>query len=305
VSPLISVVAAVGGSLAFGVSAVVEQRGTKRAPRRAALAPILLLDLARQRLWLAGLAANLAGFVLQVVALNFGQLALVQPILICDLIFAVVISALQRRRWDPLILAAVVVCAVGISSFLFIARPSGGRSYVSLPAVLPLAAGLAVVLAGCLAVSRRSPQARSLGLALACGIDYGAAAFCVKLLTAGFSGGSAQVFSHWPVYGLAITGPLGFLLNQDAFQRGVLISPVLAVITACDPLVSIALAHFWLGERLNSSPTGIAGTVVSLLLMIAGIIVLTRHAPVAVRRLAEGTGSAEHTVTGPEAHGCG
>jgi hypothetical protein len=50
-----------GGSLAFGVSAVAEQRGTKRVPHRAALAPVLLLDLARQRLWLAGLAANLAG----------------------------------------------------------------------------------------------------------------------------------------------------------------------------------------------------------------------------------------------------
>jgi hypothetical protein len=299
------VVAAVGGSLAFGVSAVAEQRGTQRVPHRAALAPVLLLDLARQRLWLAGLAANLAGFALQIVALNFGQLALVQPILVCDLIFAVVISGVLRRRWDPVVLAAVVACAAGISGFIVIARPSGGRSYVSLTAVLPLAAGLAVVLAGCLAVSRLSPQARSLGLALACGIDYGAAAFCVRLLTADFSGGPAQVFSHWPVYGLAVTGPLGFLLNQDAFQRGVLISPVLAVITTCDPLVSVALAHFWLGERLSSSPAGIAGTVVSLLLMIAGIIVLARHAPVAVRRLAEGTGSAEHTVSGPGAHSCG
>jgi hypothetical protein len=69
------------------------------------------------------------------------------------------------------------------------------------------------------------------------------------------------VFSHWPVYGLAITGPLGFLLNQDAFQRGILIAPVLTVITTCDPVVSVALAHFWLDERLNSSPAGIAGTV--------------------------------------------
>jgi hypothetical protein len=124
-----------------------------------------------------------------------------------------VISAVLRRRWNPVLLAAVVACAAGIAGFLFIARPSGGRSYVSLTSVLPLAAGLAVVLAGCLAAARLSPQARALGLALACGIDYGAAAFCVKLLTAGFSGGPAQVFSHWPVYGLAITGPLGFLLN--------------------------------------------------------------------------------------------
>jgi hypothetical protein len=77
------------------------------------------------------------------------------------------------------------------------------------------------------------------------------------------------VFSLWPVYGPAITGPPGFLLNQDVFQQGILIAPVLAVITACDPLVSVALAHFCLDERLNSSPAGTAGTVVSLLVMIA------------------------------------
>jgi hypothetical protein len=125
VSPLIPVVAAAGASLAFGISAVAEQRGTKRVPHRAALSPVLRLDVARQRLWLAGIAANLAGFALQVVALNFGQLALVQPIFVCDLIFAVLISAVLRRRWDPVMLAAVVACAAGISGFLVIARPSG------------------------------------------------------------------------------------------------------------------------------------------------------------------------------------
>jgi hypothetical protein len=64
------------------VSAVAEQRGTKRVAQRPALSPLLLADLARQPLWLAGIAANLAGFALQIVALNFGQLALVQPILV-------------------------------------------------------------------------------------------------------------------------------------------------------------------------------------------------------------------------------
>jgi hypothetical protein len=291
-SPLIPVAAAVGASLAFGVSAVAEQRGTKRVPDRPTLSPRLLTDLARQRLWLVGIAANLAGFALQIVALNFGELALVQPILVCDLIFAVVITAFLWRRWDPVVFAAVVACAGGIAGFLVIGRPSGGRSYVSFPSVLPLAVGLAVVVGGCLAVARANPQARSLALALACGIDYGAAAFCVKLLTSNFSGGAADVFTHWPVYGLAVTGPLGFLLNQDAFQQGALISPVLAIITSCDPLVSVALAHFWLHERLNSSPAGIAGVIVSLLLMVAGVIVLAWHAPVVVRRRTEGAGSA-------------
>ena len=40
----VAVVAALGGSLIFGVSSVGEQRGTQRVKRRAALSPRLLLE---------------------------------------------------------------------------------------------------------------------------------------------------------------------------------------------------------------------------------------------------------------------
>jgi hypothetical protein len=284
---LISVLAAVAGSLVLGTSAVIEQRGTKRVRRRRPLSPWLLLDLARQPLWLAGIAANVAGFALQVVALRFGPLAVVEPILVADLIFAVLITAAQRRRWDPVMMAGTLACAGGVAGFLVIARPSGGQPSVRLSAVLPLGAVLAAAVAGCLVLAQLNLRARPLALALACGIDFGVAAFMAKLVTSEFGGGLPAVLGHWPVYALAITGPAGFLLNQSAYQQGTLIAPVLAVITATDPLVSIGVAHFLLHEKLAGSSTGVAGTVASLLLMTAGIIVLAHHSPVVVRQRAE------------------
>ena len=95
---LIAVVAAIASALMLGISSVADQRSTKRVESRRALSPRILLDLARQPLWLTALGANLVGFALQVVALNFGSLALVQPILVCDLIFAVLILWFLRRR---------------------------------------------------------------------------------------------------------------------------------------------------------------------------------------------------------------
>ncbi len=95
--PLIAVVAALGSSLAYAITAVTEQLGTHRVQRRRALSPELLLDLIKQPLWLAGIGANVASFALQVVALRFGPLALVEPILVCDLIFAGLISAALRK----------------------------------------------------------------------------------------------------------------------------------------------------------------------------------------------------------------
>ena len=64
--PLIAVVAALGSSLAYAITAVTEQLGTHRVKSRRALSPELLLDLIKQPLWLAGIGANVASFALQV-----------------------------------------------------------------------------------------------------------------------------------------------------------------------------------------------------------------------------------------------
>jgi hypothetical protein len=78
-SALIAVAAGVAAALMLGISAVADQRSTKRVRSRRVLSPRIVLDLARQPLWLTALAANVAGFALQVVALSFGSLELVQP----------------------------------------------------------------------------------------------------------------------------------------------------------------------------------------------------------------------------------
>ena len=275
----IAVAAAVGASLVFGISSVAEQRSTKKVQTRRALSPRILLDLVRQPLWIAAIGGTLIGFTLQVTALAFGPLALVEPILVVALIFAVLINSYLRGVWDRQILGGVVGCAVGIAGFLAIAHPSPGTSNVSFIVVLPLGAGLAATVFGCLVVANRSRQLRPLALALACGINYGVAAFLVKLVISDVSHGLPALLTNWPIYALAVVGPAGFILNEDAYQQGTLIAPVLAIITACDPIISIALGALWLNERLNSSPAGIAGEVVALILMVGGIVVIAHRSP--------------------------
>lgn len=294
-SSLIAVLTALVASMVFGVSSVAEQRGTQRVKRRRVLSPRILLDLVRQPLWVTAIGTTVIGFALQVVALRFGCLALVEPILICDLIFGVLLSAYLRRRWDPIMLTGVAASALGVVAFLVIARPSGGRASVGLSVLPVLAAGLVALVGGCLVVARRNENLRPLALALACGVNYGVAAFLVKLVTSEFSGGLLVLLSNWPIYVLFVVGPVGFLLNQDAFQQGKLIAPVLAIITVADPLISIALAYFWLHEHLRSSPAEIAGQVVSLALMTAGIVVIAHHSPQAIKQLSASPAATEQT----------
>ena len=116
-------------------------------------------------------------------------------------------------------------------------------------------------------------------LALACGVNYGVAAFLIKLLTSEFGGGLGQVFTNWPIYVFAVVGPAGYILNQDAFQQGTLLAPVQAIISAADPVISIALGIVWLAVQVRGSPEAITGEVASLLLLTGGIFMTAYHVP--------------------------
>lgn len=275
------VLLALAATILFGCSSVMEQRSTKRVPERGVLSPRLLVDLARRPLWLAAIAVNVAGNLLQVVALHFGALAVVQPILVCNLLVAVLITVLTLHHPpDWTMLAGIVCCAAGVAGFLAVAQPSGGRTTVTLTAAVPLAVALAAILGTCLAAARWGPrQIRPVWLALACGVDFGATAFLLKLVPSTLPEGFSDPIRQWPLYMLVIIGPAGFLLNQNAFQAGRLISPVLAIITTVDPLVSIGLAIVLMKEEVTSTPAAVLLEVTSLAVMTGGIVALAHRAP--------------------------
>jgi drug/metabolite transporter (DMT)-like permease len=279
--PVTAVVVSLVAAVLFGLADVVEQRNTHQVPVRHALSPRLVLDLAKRPTWLAAIGVNVVANILQIVALHFGELALVQPILVTDLLFAAVFAAvLAHRRPDRVMLAGVVWCTVGVGCFLAIARPHGGHNMVSFTTFLPLALVLAAVVAGCLVAAHFGPrQIRPLWMALACGIDFGVNAFLLKLVPDTLSAGFSDPLKQWPLYAIVITAPTSFLLNQGAFQAGTLISPVLAIITTADPLVSIGVAYAWLGETITTTPLALAGELISLIAMAAGIYALAHRAP--------------------------
>ena len=178
-----------------------------------------------------------------------------------------------------LMLTGVAATTVGVAGFLAIGQPSGGSTRAPLGILPPLVIGIVVVVGGCLAVAARNRTLRPLALALACGVNYGVAAFLIKLVTSEFGGGPAQVFTNWPIYVFAVVGPAGYILNQNAYQQGTLLAPVQAIISAADPIISIALGIGWLEVRLRGGPLAIAGEVVSLLLLTAGIVMTAYHVP--------------------------
>jgi drug/metabolite transporter (DMT)-like permease len=284
----------------FGISSVAEQRGTGHVQERGALSPRLLLDLVRDPLWVTAIGATVVGFALQVVALKYGSLAVVEPLLICDLIFAVLINSHLRHKRDPVIFIGSGMCAAGVAGFLIIGHPTGGKSSVGALVLVPLAVALVVLVGGSVFVAKRDKKVQALALALATGVCYGISAFLIKIVT---GNGIHHLLTTWPIYALIVVGPLGFLLNQNAFQEsGDLIAPVLSIITAADPLISILLATVFLSEKLNSSPGGIIGEIVTLTLMVTGIVIIARHAPAAMTHKDNKAAAREQEVASPAAN---
>jgi hypothetical protein len=278
----VAVVTAIVAAGVLGLSAAIDQRSTKKVETREALSPRLLADLARQPLWLIAIGANVVGFILQVVALAYGSLALVQPLLVCDLLFAVLIAWYLRGRanepqpnMNP-IWVGVGVTTIGLAGFLAIGQPTPGHTQARLSMLAPLVIGYVVVVGACLVIANRNRDLQPLALALGCGVSYGVAAFVIKLVTSEFGGGLGEIFTNWPIYVFAVVGPAGFILNQNALQQGTLLAPVQAIISVADPVISIALGVAWLDVRLRSSPGAIAGEIISFLLLTVGIIMTSR-----------------------------
>jgi drug/metabolite transporter (DMT)-like permease len=253
-----------------------------RVESRPAMQPRLLVDLARQRIWLLSLLANIAGSALQLLALATGPLVVVQPLLVSGLLFAVMIrSAMAHRRPAGLVLLGASLCAAGLAVFLLLSRPTGGVEYLAFHQALPLAAGLAVVLTGCLVIAHRFPgEPRTFALAGGAGVLYGVTAGVAKLaLGLWQNAGVLALLRSWPLYALAVIGPAGFLLNQNAYQADRSMAPALAVITVTDPLVGIGVGVLWLDEELQPGIGPAIGQVIGLITLAVGVWLLAHGAP--------------------------
>jgi drug/metabolite transporter (DMT)-like permease len=281
----IAVLAALGAAGSFGVAAALQHRQAQLAPKSADLSFRLLARLAARPLWLAGVVLAAAAYSLQALALAFGPLSLVAPIVATDLLFALPVAARYSRplrAWDWL---GCVLAAGGVAAFLAAAPPSSGRSDAPLRHwVLAFACvALACVLA--LSASRLTGGAPRAALtAAAAGAVFGLTAAVTlsfsRLVRAVGPGGT---LAHWQPWALLALGLAGVLLSANAFQAGALAAS-LPVMDTVEPVCGVLLGALLFGERLAASPAGFAVQLAGAAAAIAGITLLGRYAGTAAFR---------------------
>jgi drug/metabolite transporter (DMT)-like permease len=269
---LLAVAVALVAAVCFALTSAVQQRAAKQEKPHRTFDPRLLLRLLHRPMWLASWAPDVAGSILQALALRFGPLSLVQPIMVSGLFLAIPLEAgLDRRRPAARDLLAVGTGAVGLAAFLVVAQPRSGVADPSRRAWIAVLAGCAATVAACVLVARWCAETvRGTLLGIATGVLAGLTAALVKVAITGFTEDPASVFTNWHLYALIPVGLAALLLNQNAFQSGPLAAPLTAL-TLADPVVSTVIALTAFHERLAVGGPRLAVEVAAGIAMAAGI----------------------------------
>lgn len=235
------------------VGIVVRQRATMDVPAEKGVSTVMLRTLLRRKLWWAGTASAVAGYVFQALALGFGSLLLVQPVLVSALLFALPLSARLAHRkvsraewvWALLLTGALTV-------FVALARASTGTYSVSVTTTITVAVVCAAAVTLCVLLATRSNDwRRAVLLALAVGVMFGVVAVLTKIVMHTITDGSVLTALTTPALYLVVTlGVVATLLQQSAFHAGSLQTSVPTMLVL-EPVVAVVLGSVVLGEHLS------------------------------------------------------
>jgi hypothetical protein len=281
--------AGLSSAFAFAISTSLKHASAGQMPDAQDLNARRLVRFIRaslaHKLWLGGIGADALGLALQVIALHFGALSVVQPLMLTGLVFAL----LLRQRFEHNITRREIGWAIGLTlilaAFLMLAGTAttsvAGADVDRAPAFLAGGTGLVLAVV-CIELGRRSrSDGRSAALlGIATGAVYAANAALLKAVTDQAQHGVLEMLESWQLYAVVVLGASGLLLNQLAFQAGPLTASLPAMATT-DPLLSIAIGVVVYDETIRRGPLAGPGLVILLTLMGISVIQLARaeHAP--------------------------
>jgi drug/metabolite transporter (DMT)-like permease len=272
---LLALAAAVTSALGI----VIRQRATLEIPQDEGVSTTMFKKLLRNRLWWAGTAVAASGYGFQALALTWGSLILVQPLLVSALLFALPMSArMAHRRVTTHDWVWALVLTFGLATFVTLARVQPGN-YRPLPAVWILATVLCVtvVLACVVGGARTEGRRRALLIATAVGVLFGVVSVLTKVTVQRLNEEGLWGTLVVPApYLVVILGVAATLLQQSAFHAGALQTSVPTMLVL-EPLVAVSFGVIVLGEALSvTDPRTVAALGVAVAAMAAATIALGR-----------------------------
>ncbi len=262
---------ALGAAFSNALISVLQRLGVEDAEGEHTLKLSLMAHALRRKVWLAGFALMIVSFILQALALHFGRLSQVQPILVTEILFLVfILSTRFGYRVGPRDWVGVGMASAGLAGFLVFAAPIGGNQ---LPdnldwGIVGGACVAAMVITLVLALNGpRWWRASMFGTSAAIGYAFTAA--MTKVVSHFFALDWVSIFWHWQTYALATFGAASVFLTQNAFHAGPIGASQTAIVLI-DPLVSIAIGIALFGDNLQTAGARGPLEAFSLLILFIG-----------------------------------
>jgi len=240
----------------FALAATLQQKGALGMGEVSLGSPSSFVRLAKQTWWLFGTLALLAGYVFQAVALDIGKLAVIQPLLVTTIVFALPLGYFltQQRVTREEVVAAVLV-VVGLAFFIVVGDAASGNEnapswqWAIVVVVLGIASGVLVFLGG-----RGSLSRKAAAFGACAGLLYGLSASLWKPAAESLNAdGLGGLLTSWEFWAFAGAGVLAFLVQQVSLATGKL-APSVAMTSVLNPIVGILVGTLLLDERL-ADPT--------------------------------------------------
>jgi drug/metabolite transporter (DMT)-like permease len=270
------VVLSLVSAAAYGMAAVLQHHAAIGQPPELSVRAGLLVRLVRRPLWLLGNALDGVGYLFQFLALRRGSLALVEPLLVLSLVFALPVAAWldHRRIHQPDIVSTTLIVA-GLGLFLGVARPGLGHPRASAASWAVLTVVIVVACVLCVLVAHRGSRRRAaFALAAGSGTAFGYVAALTERTGHLLDFGVLHALGTWEPYAMAVGGAGALLLTQSAFHAGEL-RWSLPTLTVFQPLVAVVIGLGLFGEHVDSSGLAPLFEVLGLALVTFGVFALT------------------------------
>ena len=259
----------------FALGTVLQQKGAMEAPP--ANTGGFLGALFSKPVWLAGGVCQVLGFVTQALALDTGELFLVQPIVSLQVVIALPLGIwitsqrVGRREWF-----GAVAVLVALAVFLGVSNPAAGRTTVPTGVWIAAAVVVAALVAAIVLFGRHRPSAEKAALfGTTAGILFGFEAAAMKTFDTAISNGFTSVLTSWSSYALLFSAAGGFYFMQVSLQAGAL-APAIASSNAANPIASAGLARTMYLETPQRTAGGKVASILSLVVLVVGLTWLAR-----------------------------
>jgi drug/metabolite transporter (DMT)-like permease len=275
----LAIVLALSSAFAAGLSTSVQHHAAENAPDHVTGIVGLMRHLVGRPWWLVGQALGIVTVLFHAAALHYGPLALVQPLVISGIVFAVPIRAAISRRLPPRReLGAVSLTALGLAAFLVASRPQQSDVTARGGLQVGLTAGVAVVAYAVILVARRvrDGQSRAFLLGVAAGLLFGLVAVTLKISVHELSVGGLSAFAtSWATVALVVVGLSGVATNQLAYHAARL-SASMPVLNIVDVLVALGFGYIVFEEVPRHTPLALVVEIVAMGAIAVGLWQLAR-----------------------------